>query len=598
MFVAVRDPGWLWAARLGQGAAASAFSPAASVMVTRLNPQAKHGRASGSYGFFKSIGYTAGPLLGGVLVWTGGLTPLFCVLMVLAAAVVVWAALMVPAVPPLPKARQILLGLARRLADGVFLRPVAALAAATAALSVGVGFLPLSGAADGLSPLATGVAVSALAACAAFVQPWAGRALDDGRLTVRSGTAAGLLLTACGLAAALLSGVAGLLAAAVLIGIGTGLITPLGFAALAATTPEEWMGQTMGAAELGRELGDAGGPLLVASIASITALTWGYAALALLIGILPLALRVRRTPRRRTPLGRQTATAASTGGRGTHSAWWPCRAPLRVVRPVGLQCPVGRAGASPSPGAVGAGPSVDGGGVPYAGGRSAQPSGCGASASGPGAEGSPAASLKAVSAPTRAVRRAGARRATIVVSSRRRRAVTCSTVRRPSSVSRSRVSRRLPGLTCRSARPETISRSTMRIAVGGDTRNSSASLTSLVAPRVDSTTSIRNCARVTRSSTSASEFAATATSTRDAVTTARVTASTSSTSEEWVVSEVSEVSVVSVVLEVSTRASTASTSAVPGSPWGMPHFYRFHRSLPLHRSGVVSPRGRGRVSHR
>ncbi|KAK1185936.1 MFS transporter [Streptomyces sp. NBS 14/10] len=298
VFVAVRDPGWLWAARLGQGAAASAFSPAASALVARLNPQAKHGRAFGSYGFFKSLGYTAGPLLGGVLVWAGGLTLLFAVLMLLAAAVAVWAALAVPAVPPLPKSRQTLLGLARRLADGAFLRPVAALAAATAALSVGVGFLPLSGAADGLPPVATGAAVSALAACAAVVQPWAGRALDEGRLTARAGLAAGLAVTACGLAgAALLPGVTGLLTAAVLIGAGTGLITPLGFAALAAATPEERMGQTMGAAELGRELGDAGGPLLVASAASIATLTWGYAALALLTALLPLALAARRQPR-------------------------------------------------------------------------------------------------------------------------------------------------------------------------------------------------------------------------------------------------------------------------------------------------------------
>ncbi|WP_422130745.1 MFS transporter [Streptomyces misionensis] len=47
VFVAVRDPGWLWAARLGQGAAASAFSPAASALVARLNPQAGHGRTFG-----------------------------------------------------------------------------------------------------------------------------------------------------------------------------------------------------------------------------------------------------------------------------------------------------------------------------------------------------------------------------------------------------------------------------------------------------------------------------------------------------------------------------------------------------------------------
>lgn len=297
LFVAVRDPGLLWAARLGQGAAASAFSPAASALVARLNPRAGHGRAFGSYGFFKSIGYTAGPLLGGALVWAGGLTLLFAVLMLLAAAVAVWAALAVPVVPPLPRSRQTLLGLARRLADGAFLRPVAALAAATAALSVGVGFLPLSGAADGLPPVATGAAVSVLAACAALVQPWAGRALDDGRLTARAGLAAGLVVTACGLAAALLPGVTGLLTAAVLIGAGTGLITPLGFAALAAVTPEERMGQTMGAAELGRELGDASGPLLVASVASAATLTWGYTTLAVLTALLPLVLAARRTPR-------------------------------------------------------------------------------------------------------------------------------------------------------------------------------------------------------------------------------------------------------------------------------------------------------------
>ncbi|MGW8687845.1 MFS transporter [Streptomyces sp. NPDC055817] len=206
VFVIVRDPSWLWAARLGQGAAASAFSPAASALVARLNPQAKHGRAFGTYGFYKSLGYTAGPLLGGLLVWAGGLTLLFAVLAVLAATVAGWAALAVPSVPPLPRARQTVLDLARRLADLAFLRPTMALAAATAALSVGVGFLPVSGAAAGLGPLATGAAISVLAACAALVQPRAGRALDAGRLTSRTGLPLGLLITAAGLAAAMLPG--------------------------------------------------------------------------------------------------------------------------------------------------------------------------------------------------------------------------------------------------------------------------------------------------------------------------------------------------------------------------------------------------------
>ncbi|MHB9859895.1 MFS transporter [Streptomyces sp. YIM S03343] len=284
LYVLADSPGWLWAARLGQGAAASAFSPSASALVARLNPAAQHGRAFGSYGFYKSVGYTLGPLLGGVLVWVGGLPLLFTVLAVLGAAVACWAALAVPVVPPLPKARQTVLDLARRLADPVFLAPTAALAAATAALSVGVGFLPVSGRAAGLGTVATGAAVSVLAACAAVVQPRTGRALDEGRLRTRSGLTAGLALTAAGLACAMLPGLTGILTGAALIGAGTGVVTPLGFAALASATPRERLGQTMGAAELGRELADAGGPLLVAGVASAATLTWGFGVLAVLTG--------------------------------------------------------------------------------------------------------------------------------------------------------------------------------------------------------------------------------------------------------------------------------------------------------------------------
>lgn len=296
LYVVADSPGWLWAARLGQGAAASAFSPSASALIARLNPAAKHGRAFGSYGFYKSIGYTLGPLLGGVLVWVGGLRLLFVVLAVLGATVAVWALLAVPVVPPLPKARQTVLDLARRLADPAFLAPTSALAAATAALSVGVGFLPVSGRAAGLGTIATGAAVSVLAACAAVIQPKAGRALDQGRLTTRTGITAGLLLTAAGSGCAMLPGLTGILLGAALIGAGTGLITPLGFAALASSTPAERLGQTMGAAELGRELGDAGGPLLVATVASLTTLTHGYAVLAAILALGPALSLLRRRP--------------------------------------------------------------------------------------------------------------------------------------------------------------------------------------------------------------------------------------------------------------------------------------------------------------
>jgi MFS family permease len=289
------NTGALAAARLAQGAAASAFSPAASAMVAALSP-GRTGRAFGSYGAWKSLGYALGPLLGGALMWVGGFAALFTVLAILAAAVAAWAVTVVPDVPPIPKDRQTLLGLARRLTDPSFVRPTMALAATTAALSVGVGFLPVHGRATGLSPLATGAAVSLLACCTALMQPWAGRAHDRGLLSVRTGLALGLGLTAAGLAAAALPGVAGLLAGAVGIGTGVGLATPLGFTTLAASAPAGRLGQTMGAAELGREAGDAGGPLLVGALAAYASLATGMITLGVLVAAAAAAVLVGRRP--------------------------------------------------------------------------------------------------------------------------------------------------------------------------------------------------------------------------------------------------------------------------------------------------------------
>jgi len=298
VFSAVGDPALVGVARFGQGAAASALSPAAGALIARLNPSARQGRAFGGYGLYKSLGYAAGPLLGGVLVAAGGLRLLFAVLAVFAAAVAGWAAVAVPAVAPQPRARQTVLDLARRLSSRPFLAPVTGLAAATAALAAGVGFLPVRGAAAGLGPVATGAAVSLLAVVTAIAQPLADRARDAGRLAEAPGMAAGLVLAAAGLAcAALLPGLAGLLPAALLARIGVGAVTPLGFAALAASAPPGRLGQTMGSAEVGRELGDAGGPVLVGAFGLIS-LTAGFGALAaaLMVCAALIAPRNRKSP--------------------------------------------------------------------------------------------------------------------------------------------------------------------------------------------------------------------------------------------------------------------------------------------------------------
>ncbi|GAA1018657.1 MFS transporter [Amycolatopsis albidoflavus] len=296
-FVVAGNPAAVGLARFGQGAAAAAFSPAAGALVARLSPEKRQGRAFGGYGAWKSVGYTLGPLLGGVLIMLGGFSLLFGTLAVLAFAVAGWAALVVPAPEPLPRQRQTVLDLARRLAEPGFVRPTAVLAGTTAALAVGIGFLPVTGAASGLGTVATGAVVSVLALCSALVQPWAGRLRDAGRIPDGPGMAGGLLLTAAGLAlGALIPGIAGVLAAAVAIGAGVGVATPIGFAHLAGAAPKERLGQTMGAAEVGRELGDAGGPLLVGAIASAATLGAGFGGLAVVLAVIGLVVAGFRKP--------------------------------------------------------------------------------------------------------------------------------------------------------------------------------------------------------------------------------------------------------------------------------------------------------------
>jgi hypothetical protein len=79
--------------------------------------------------------------------------------------------------------------------------------------------------------------------------------------------------------AAAVPGAAAIALAALMIGAGVALATPLGFTLLAHSSPPDRMGRTMGSAEVGRELGDAGGPVLVGAFSTLS-LAAGLGALA------------------------------------------------------------------------------------------------------------------------------------------------------------------------------------------------------------------------------------------------------------------------------------------------------------------------------
>ncbi len=246
LFVVGGDAHLLGAARFAQGAAAAAFSPAAGAAVAALGGAKRTGRLFGGYGGAKGVGYLLSPLVGGALVLAGGYRLLFAVLAAVAAVAAVAAAWFVPHIPAAPKVRSTVVNLMSQILWPEFLRPVLVLGAATAAV----------------------------------LQPYSGRRMDAGRIYPKT---ASLALAACAagfVMAASFSSVAVVAIAAVLIGAGVAVATPLGFTLLARSAPAERMGRTMGAGEVGRELGDAGGPVLVGAF-SLISLTAALGALAL-----------------------------------------------------------------------------------------------------------------------------------------------------------------------------------------------------------------------------------------------------------------------------------------------------------------------------
>lgn len=292
-------PVWLAVVRLGQGAAASAFSPASSAAVARLAGPTMAGRYFGKYGSWKSLGYALGPILGAGLIAVDGFRALFLALAVLGGIAAIFVAVAVPRIPVLSRPHYTIADLARQTVDPAFLVPTLVLAASTGVLGVAVGFLPLLGSTLGLGVFGSMAAVTVLAVASTIIQPIIGRIRDSGRITTRAGTTTGLLVIGFGVGIVTLVPTAvTLYLAALLIGIGIGIATPLAFAHLAATTPPERVGRTMGNAELGREAGDAGGPLLVGAIASATTLAAGLGVLALVtIGIAGVGASALRTPK-------------------------------------------------------------------------------------------------------------------------------------------------------------------------------------------------------------------------------------------------------------------------------------------------------------
>ncbi len=282
-------PYWLGLARLLQGAGASAFSPASSAAVARLVPPHRRGTYFGRYGSWKGLGYAGGPVIGAVVVQVGGTPWLFALLVVLALVTAAAVLVAVEPIAPLPRQRATLAAMVRAATDRQFVVPVTVLAVGSAAIGALTGMLPALGSDVGVPLLVSTLAVAVLAVVSSLVQPVAGRLHDAGRLTTGlAGTVGTAAVALAFLALASAPSAVSMFLAALLAGVGVATLTPAAFAHLAGTTPPERLGRTMGSAELGRETGDAVGPLVVGGVGSALALPFGFAAFAVvaLVGTL------------------------------------------------------------------------------------------------------------------------------------------------------------------------------------------------------------------------------------------------------------------------------------------------------------------------
>jgi MFS family permease len=293
-------PFWLGLARLLQGAGASAFSPASSAAVARLVPAHRRGTYFGRYGSWKGLGYAGGPVIGAVVVHLGGTRWLFVVLVAMALVTAVAVLVRVERITPLPRQRATFAVMLRAATDRQFLVPVVVLAVGSAAIGALTGMLPALGNEVGIPLLLSTLAVAVLAVTSSLVQPVAGRLHDEGKLgTAAAGVAGTGAVAAAFVLLAVVPSVAALFVAALLAGAGVAVLTPVAFAHLAGTTPPERLGRTMGSAELGRETGDAIGPLVVGGIGSAIALPFGFAAFAVvaLLGTAAAARLPQRSAR-------------------------------------------------------------------------------------------------------------------------------------------------------------------------------------------------------------------------------------------------------------------------------------------------------------
>jgi DHA1 family multidrug resistance protein-like MFS transporter len=265
----VIDAGALLALRFVHGFATAIFAPVASAYVAGL-AEAARGARLGWFSSANDLGATAGPLIGGLILYA---TASFAASYLLVGALGVLAlgmALLVPETETkTTPAESSLTARAAEFRDGVrdvITTPAVLIAAAVEAtmyLGFGafLGFLPLYARTIGLNDAAIAVVLAVQLTIALLAKPLTGNLSD------RLGRKPVIVLGLCTSAAALplifrMTSFAGLVAVVPLLGLGVGAVTPATNALIADLVAVRRLGTGMGVFGTIWDLGEAAGPIL------------------------------------------------------------------------------------------------------------------------------------------------------------------------------------------------------------------------------------------------------------------------------------------------------------------------------------------------
>ena len=301
----VADAGPLLALRFVHGFATAIFAPVASAYVAGL-AEARRGARLGWFSSANDLGATAGPLIGGLILYaTASFTASYLLVGVLGVLALGMALLVPEAETKTSPAESSLTARAAEFRDGlrdVITTPAVLTAAAVEAtmyLGFGafLGFLPLYARSVGLNDGAIAVVLALQLTIALIAKPLTGNMSD--RLGRKPVIVLGLFASAAALPLIFrMTSFAGLVAVVPLLGLGVAAVTPATNALIADLVAARRLGTGMGVFGTIWDIGEAAGPILAGILIGQIGYEPAFDVIAAIIAVVAaaFALRIRIAP--------------------------------------------------------------------------------------------------------------------------------------------------------------------------------------------------------------------------------------------------------------------------------------------------------------